>query len=445
MRIKVVQVLLRLGKILEGGHARQFLAYGVSVGGTMAAGFLLVLILVRTLPAEAYGGLVLTKALLLVVISLAGMGLSQAAVRWGALKEPEDRVLGSVLGGVSFAVLPATVLLVAFMLVFAERLKLTIDMPLIAATFLLVLSYILNNELVNWWRARHQANRHALLSTVRAIQQMVAITAGVLLMRNAAGYIYGLAAGELLLLAWLGYGYRAQLVFQAKLLGEMLRYGWPHTFVIASGFMLNYADRYMLAFLTNDNSVVAYYDAASMVVVSALAVLVRPFNLFLFPAYTRRYEAEGRDATVMLVNRAQRLFLIAGLGLSTVVVGLRGPLLQLLFPADYSAASSIFAAVAYGTVLNGVFMATVAGLYISKRTVMVSVVAIVTALANLAANWLLIPIYGINGAALSIVISGFVQIILGYYFSHKLLPVKLPIGAMVGGALWLGFVSWVFP
>ena len=445
MGVKAVQVLLRLGKIFEGVHARQFLAYGVSVGGTMAAGFLLVLILVRILPAEAYGGLVLTKALLLVVISLAGMGLSQAAVRWGGLNEPEDRILGSVLGGASFAVLPATVLLVALMLVFAERLKLTIDMPLIAATFLLVLSYILNNELVNWWRARHQAKRHALLSTLRAIQQMVAITAGVLLMRNAGGYIYGLAAGELLLLAWLGYGYRARLVFQAKLLDEMLRYGWPHTFVIASGFMLNYADRYMLAFLTNDNSVVAYYDAASMVVVSALAVLVRPFNLFLFPAYTRRYEAEGRDATVMLVNRAQRLFLIAGLGLSTVVVALRGPLVQLLFPADYSAASSIFAAVAYGTVLNGVFMATVAGLYISKRTVMVSVVAIVTVLANLAANWLLIPIYGINGAALGTAISSFVQLIIGYYFSRKLLPVKLPIGAIVGGALWLGFVSWVFP
>lgn len=443
MGARAVPVLSRLGKILEEAHVRQFLAYGLSVGGTMAAGFVLVLILVRVLPAEAYGGLVLTKALLLVVISLAGMGLSQAAVRWGGLKEREDRVLGSVLGGASFAALPAAVLLIALMLVFADRLKLTVDMSLIAATFVLVLSYILNNELVNWRRARHQAKHHAFVSTLRAVQQMIAITAGVLLMRNAAGYIYGLAAGELLLLAWLGYGYRGRLAFQAKLLGEMLHYGWPHTFVIASGFMLNYADRYMLSFLTNNNSVVAYYDAASMVVVSALAVLVRPFNLFLFPAYTKRYEAEGRDATVILVNRAQRLFLIAGLGVSTVVVALREPLLELLFPSEYSAASSIFALVAYGTVLNGVFMATVAGLYISKRTVMVGVVAIVAVLVNLAANWFLIPVYGINGAALGTAISSFVQLIIGYYYSRAVLPVKLPIGLMVSGALWLGLVNWV--
>jgi len=443
MRVKVVQVLLPLGKILEGVHARQFLAYGVSVVGTIAAGFLLILILVRILPAEVYAGLVLTKALLLVVISLAGMGLSQAAVRWGGLKGREGLVLGSVLGGASFAALPAAVLLIALMMVFVDRLKLTIDMPLIVAIFVLVLSYILNNELVNWRRARHQAKHHALVSTLRAILQMLAITAGVLLMRNAAGYIYGLAAGEMLLLAWLGYGYRGRIAFQAKLLVEMLRYGWPHTFVIASGFVLNYADRYMLFFLTNDNSVVAYYDAASMVVVSALAVLARPFNLFLFPAYTKRYETVGRDATIILVNRAQRLFLIAGLGVSTIVVALREPLLALLFPSDYSVASSIFALVAYGTVLNGVFIATVAGLYISKQTVMVGVVAIVAVLVNLAANWILIPAYGINGAALGAVISSFVQLVFGYHCSRAVLPVKLPIGLMVSGALWLGLVNWV--
>jgi len=223
----------------------------------------------------------------------------------------------------------------------------------------------------------------------------------------------------------------------------MLRYGWPHTFVIASGFMLNYADRYMLSFLTNNNSVVAYYDAASMVVVSALALLVRPFNLFLFPAYTKRYEEEGRDANVILVNRAQRLFLIAGLGVSTIVVVLREPMLQLLFPEDYSAASSIFAAVAYGTVLNGVFMATVAGLYLSQKTMMVGVAAIVAVLSNIFANWLLIPIYGIDGAALGTAISSLMQLLVGYYFSRSVLPVRLPIALLSGGALWLALLSWV--
>jgi O-antigen/teichoic acid export membrane protein len=442
---KAVSKISLLGKALKGEHTRQILAYAMSVGGTMAAGFALVLILVRTLPAEAYGGFVMAKTLLLVITSLAGMGLSQATVRWGGQKECEGLVLGTTLGGGAFAALPATVLFVALMLFFADISKLNLDMPLIAATCLLVPCYILNNELVNWRRARHQAKRHALLSTVRAVQQMVAIVVGVLLMENAAGFIYGLAASELLLLAWLGYVYRGRLGFSGKLLLEMLHYGWPHAFVIASGFILNYADRYMLSFLTSDNSLVAYYDTASMVVVSALALLVRPFNLFLFPAYTKRYESDGKDATVILINRAQRLFLFVGFGASTVVVALREPLLKILFPADYAIATSIFALVAYSTLLNGIFMATVAGLYITKRTIMVGLVAIVAVLVNLIANWILIPIYGINGAALGAVISSLVQLSLGYYFSRLVLPVKLPVGPLVVGALWLGFVSCVVP
>jgi O-antigen/teichoic acid export membrane protein len=119
--------------------------------------------------------------------------------------------------------------------------------------------------------------------------------------------------------------------------------------------------------------------------------------------------------------------------------------MQLLFPAEYSSTSSVFAAVAYGTVLNGVFMATVAGLYISKRTLMIGIVSIAAVLANLVANWLLIPTYGVNGAALGTLISSFIQLIIGYYFSRKLLPVKLPIGLIVGGGVWLGFVSWIVP
>ena len=117
MAARALPELRRLGKALEGVHGRQFFAYAMSAGGTMAAGLVLVPILVRVLPAEAYGGLVLTKALMLVVISLAGLGLSQAAVRWGGSKERENLVLGTVLGGASFAALPAAALLVALIMV----------------------------------------------------------------------------------------------------------------------------------------------------------------------------------------------------------------------------------------------------------------------------------------------------------------------------------------
>ena len=74
---------------------------------------------------------------------------------------------------------------------------------------------------------------------------------------------------------------------------------------------------------------------------------------------------------------------------------------------------------------------------------MVGVAAVVAVMANLVANWFLIPMYGINGAALGTVISSLVQLAVGYYFSRAVLAVALPLGLIIGGALWLGLVNWV--
>lgn len=432
----------KAGRLPDADFMRQLVAYGLSVIGTMVGSLVLVLVLVRLLPAEEYGGVVLTKISLLVVVSLGGLGLSQAAVRWVGFKQRPELVLGTVLAGVALSSVPAAVVMICVAAVFADYLGLTPGLLLFAAIVALVPSYLLNNELLNWPRAMHQARRHAVLNTARALEQLSFVTAGVLWTGNANGFIYGLAAGELAFMTGLVITRRERLAFDAGLLGKMLGYGWPHTTVIASSFLLTYVDRYMLAFLTSDTTAVAYYDAAYVLVGSALALLVRPFNLFLFPAYTRRYAEQGEQATVHLVNKAQDLFLLAGLGVATLMVLLRQPMLEWLYPAGYGNAASIFAAVAYGTLMNGVFMATVAGLYISNRTMMVGAAALAALAVNIFANWLLIPRWGIDGAAASTALAGFVQVAVGYYCSRRILPVKLPVAWLGIGAVWLGLVQW---
>ena len=302
---------------------------------------------------------------------------------------------------------------------------------------------MVNNELSNWPRALHQARRHAYLNTARAVQQLLFVTGGVTWIGNPAGFIYGLAIGEVLFMLWQGTRHLGRLKFRADLLRAMLYYGWPHTFVIATSFLLTYVDRYMLAFLTGDTSIVAHYDAAYALVSSALALLVRPFNLFLFPAYMRRFSEEGAGPTVSMIGKAQHWFLSAGLVLATVVVLLRQPLLNLLYPAGYTEAASVFAPIAYASVLNGAFMATVAGLYISQNTVMVGVCALTGLLANVVANYLLIPTFGIAGAAFSTAVSAVMQLVVGYFFARNILPVKFPLTVLAAGAFWLGLIDWL--
>ncbi len=411
----------------------------------MGVNFVLLLILVRLIPAEIYASIVLTKVSLIVVTSLGGMGLSQAAVRWVNLKEREDLVLGTVLLGTLVMAIPATLVLLALFAVFESRVDLTLTPDLIAVVAVLVFSFMLNNELINWARARHKSVQHAILSLVRALLQLGAIIVAVKWTFEARGYLYGLAFAEIVLLitVFLVDSKSRFVSSKYRLLTVMLRYGWPHTLVIASGFLLTYVDRYMLSFLVEDAAVVAYYDAAYMIVASVLALLVRPFNLMLFPTYTRKYAEEGGESTALMLNRVQYIFLIAGFAVASIVVVIRVPLTELLLPEDYVATSSIFAAVAYGAILNGVFISAVAGLYISQKTLMVGIAAIAALVANIVANFLLIPPLGVDGAALGTAIASAVQLGVGYWFSTQVLPVKLPVWLLAFGGLWIALLHFI--
>lgn len=411
----------------------------------MGANFLLVLILVRLLPANVYSGVVLTKVSLLLITSLAGVGLSQAAVRWHGLKEKAGQVLGTVLYGAVLMSVTGAIILLLLVNLFGERLGLQLDPLLALAIVVLVVSFMVNNELVNWERAKHRSMRHAVYSTVRGLLQLSSVVTIVMLIKESSGFVYGMATGEAIFTAVLLFLSRQEIDFskEKKLLKKMIAYGWPHTLVITSGFMLTYADRYMLSFMMKDESVVAYYDAAYMVVISFLSLLIRPFNLFLFPAYTKRYKNEGEASTVSMVTRAQKLFIFFGIGLATTIVVLRIPILELLFPPGYIAGASIFAPVAFSILLNGVFMATVAGLYLIDKTVMVGVASLLAMAINIIANYILIPLYGMDGAAYGTAIASLVQLGIAYKYSRSSLPVKLPIAFLLFGGFWLLFIQWL--
>jgi len=421
----------------------QLVAYGISVGSAMVANFVLMLFLVRLLSPESYAAIVLVKVSFLMVTSLAAMGLSQAAVRWLGTSQPSDRVAGTVMGGVlSFAV-PASIAFAATLLIVEGRISATIDAQVLLLSAIVVPAFMLNSELLNWQRALKRPKAHAVISTGRAIVQLVGVSGAVYLVRDIKGFFGGMAAAEVILLAALFIFARPNMSFRSDLLKQMVVYGWPHTLVISSGFLLTYVDRYMLAFMAAETRVVAFYDGAYMVVGSVLALLVRPFNLYLFPSYMSAYAKQGEGAAVQVIERVQRFLLISGFLLSAIVVLFREPLLILLLPDGYQVAASIFMPVALGVLLNGVFMGTVGGLYISEKTVAVGMAAVVALVTNVVANWLLIPVYGMDGAALSTAIAYLAQLLVGYHFARKILPVKLPLGLLAAGGAGLALISWI--
>jgi O-antigen/teichoic acid export membrane protein len=91
---------------------------------------------------------------------------------------------------------------------------------------------------------------------------------------------------------------------------------------------------------------------------------------------------------------------------------------------------------AIGVFLQGVYLLTSIGLNITKRTEFYPLATVTAAAVNIGLNFLLIPNYGIVGAAWANGAGYGVQALLGYYFSQRFYPIAYEWGRLVrvGGA-----------
>ena len=207
--------------------------------------------------------------------------------------------------------------------------------------------------------------------------------------------------------------------------------------------LLNYNfDSVLLGFLTTARTV-GLYNAAYKPVTIALAL---PLTYFvgLFPALSRTH-AESREEFRGLVERSLRL---AGLMAAPLAAGgtlLAAPVIALLFGASYAESASVLPILIWSAVfviLRGSYRhaLTAAGHQaLDLRCAMVS-----TGL-NVGLNLLLIPRYGMMGAASATVIGDLAWFMLAYaFFQMRVIPLPalpclwrpLVAGAAMAGFLW---------
>lgn len=427
---------------------RPLTEYAVAVGAAMGSNFAVVLALVYLMPESGYAAIVLAKAILFVIASVAGLGISQAVVRYaGTSADPGEVFATSLMGALLLSIPGAAVMALAFDWL-DTRIQLELSTLKTLLIWLTLAAYMGATEVTNWPRAIHNSATFARLSVLRAVLQLVAVAGNVAVLRSTEAYLLGILAGEIIYIALVFAGSRRPEfpglgVPDLGLLGRMLAYGWPHGVTIASALLLNSGDRFMISHLIPDQAAVAYYDAAYIVIASGVAILIRPFNLFIFPSYIRQYQKQGREPTEHLLGRALTYFTAGALLIALVLSVVSAPLLTLFYPPGYASAASIFPPVALGLILNGIYIGVVAGVYVTDKPWPVAFTCLIAFAVNVAANFILIPAYGLNGAAYATTLAFFVQLLVSYAFARQKLRPRLPLAMLIGGAILLALVHWI--
>jgi O-antigen/teichoic acid export membrane protein len=246
--------------------------------------------------------------------------------------------------------------------------------------------------------------------------------AGVLWSDAIATFLFSLALLPILLR-------HATLALSLPLLRAALGFGAPkvpHGILVQA---LNLADRKILDLFVSRAEVGIYQLGYTFggTVKFALSAFEPAWQPFVY-SQARRPEAPALLARVVTYAFA------AFLGVSLAVAVLGGDLLVLMTPRNpaFWAAAGIVPVVALAYVFHGAFLLGSIGIGIEKRARYYPMITAAAAATNIAGNFLMIPRFGIAGAAWATVVSYAVMAGLGVLLSRRLYPVPFETGRLAG-------------
>ncbi|HEX7244758.1 MAG TPA: oligosaccharide flippase family protein [Solirubrobacterales bacterium] len=340
--------------------------------------------------------------------------------------EDPDRVLAGSFAALFWLSTAAALIALPFAGQISEALlnKAAPDLARIAIGGLWVLT--LYEYLLTIFRLQERARAFfvtTMLNVLAAIALTVVLVVGA--EEGARGLLLGsYASGAVFVLGLIAYNRRhLSLLLDRPLLRRLFRFGLPTMPAELSLYALNFVDRIIIvrSFGTPEAGLAAagLYSLA-VKFAQGINVIARGFQLAWPPlAYSIRDDGEARRfyATVVTWFVAAMAFVVAGMWLLS-----RWIVRALAAPRFFDAFEPI-GLLAAGAALYALYMVLVVILGRTGRTEFNFPATGAALIANVALNLLLVPPFGIVGAAVALVLSYVVVLALMYVFTQRLFPV----------------------
>ncbi len=152
--------------------------------------------------------------------------------------------------------------------------------------------------------------------------------------------------------------------------------------------------------------------------------------------YSQLREPRARATLARVVTFVATAFVTLGLGLALFA----RELVRIMTAPQYHAAAPVVPVVALAYVLHGAFLLTSIGIAVAKEARWYPLVTLCSAFTNVAGNVLLIPRFGMLGAAWATVASYAVMALLGWLISRRLFPLPFEYARLARVTLVAGLV-----
>ncbi len=209
-----------------------------------------------------------------------------------------------------------------------------------------------------------------------------------------------------------------------EMLKAMLIYGVPLLGSELAFIILSLGDRYIIQWKIGSEPLGIYAAAYNLCEYVQIMLVVAMFQA-IRPMYFKLWTEEGEKATTDFIEKSLYFYLMICFPVIAGVAVVGPALLSLLTAGKYSEGAAVIPYVIGGLMIHGAHPMLGAGIFIKKSTALIWV-TVAGAIANVVLNLLLIPHFGIEGAAMATLLSYIFMLFVETLYGRKLLPIKFP-------------------
>lgn len=289
------------------------------------------------------------------------------------------------------------------LIVYLKWFSISIPFFIFASTFLSILQAF---EKINWY----SFIRNVLDISVKLIAILIFISLG--FKTNAIIFSYILGILSMLLFSYYLVKVKLSEVFmkytlekklKKRIVKDLFSYSWPLMFLSVVAFIFSWVDSFAIGYFKNVTDVGIYNAAVPLA--SLLIIVPSLFIQLFFPMITKEFSRNKISLIKDISKQVAKWIFLLNLPLLIIMILFPGAIINLFFGPEYLSAAWALRFLSIGTFFYSIFIISANLLSMAGRSKTVLFNILVSSIINLILNILLVPKYGISGAAFSTMIT----------------------------------------
>jgi O-antigen/teichoic acid export membrane protein len=425
------------------------------IAGTLA-GLLSFPILTRLLSVADYGAMNLVASVLGLTVALGKLGVQHAALRtWAEVQAGHSPYTPEVFRSTVFwgMTLSGCVVMLLWTAL-AGWLPSEwwgapgmLEVMLVSAPLIGI--RVLDSLLINQLRAEEASQAMAVYSTMRRYLSLIIVVAVLYFVsRSLTGFylatlgVEAAAISALMIWRFRRSGWPRWRRVSWPLYGSLAAFGLPMLGSELSTVVLTMSDRFIIQ-MHLDAAALGVYAASYNMCDHLRNALLGAMVGAAYPRCLHLWETQGRVGLQRFLESFLHGYVLVAGYMIVLMTVVGGDLMAVLASAKYAQGGVVTGWIMAGLSLQTVLTVAAIGIYLSKRTLLAMGLVLTAGILSIAANTLLVPIFGIRGAGISVFGVFLLLVLVQMGFARRVAPVVLPWRAIGVGLVAGIFAVWI--